>query len=362
MKVVIRVDASLDIGTGHVMRCLTLANALRERGAECEFICREHAGHLAEKIESSGHSVHLLAPRDHLACESVRCADELAHASWLGCAWHQDAADTIAALGPASCDWLIVDHYALDARWEGQLRPHARKMLAIDDLADRPHQVDLLLDQNLGRVAADYQPYISSTTRCLVGPEYALLRPEFARLREYSLARRQQAPIQRIVVSLGGVDRDNITRRVLEALASMELPHEMKITVVMGGQSPWRETVQSQARHLPFSCQVLVDVEDMAQLMADTDLAIGAAGSSTWERCVLGLPSAIIVLAENQRAIAAALDRMGAALHVKHIEQVPVVIQQLRDKSFRQSVSRTASKITDGLGVTRLITAIGTMS
>jgi UDP-2,4-diacetamido-2,4,6-trideoxy-beta-L-altropyranose hydrolase len=357
MRVAFRVDASLQIGTGHVMRCLTLANALHERGAQCEFVCRAHAGHLAARIEAAGHAVHLLP----LPSEDSRDDDPTgtAHAHWLGCGWRRDAVETAAALGSVRRDWLVVDHYALDARWESEMRSHAAHMMAIDDLADRPHEVELLLNQNLGRAAADYRALVPLTTRCLIGPDYALLRPEFARLRDYSLARRSGAPLRRILVSLGGVDRDNATGVVLKALSVAHLPRDVQVMVVMGRQAPGRESIRAQASRMPFACEVRVDVDDMAQVMADADLAIGAAGSSSWERCALGLPSIMVVLAENQRGIAAVLENAGAAVSIpgdgRMLCDLADAVRLLTDRAARSALGESANGLVDGLGTIRTV-------
>jgi len=194
--------------------------------------------------------------------------------------------------------------------------------MVIDDLADRPHHCDLLLDQNLGRNAVDYCGLLEPQTQTLIGPTYALLRPEFSQLRAYSLARRAQPQLQRILVFMGGVDKDNATGQVLTALQNTQLPRDMHITVVMGRHAPWMQQVQSQAAQIPVPTQVLVGVNNMSQLMADSDFAIGAAGSTSWERCCLGLPTALMVLAPNQQAGAEALFKSGAAIVLENPQQL----------------------------------------
>jgi len=158
MRIAFRTDASSQIGTGHAMRCLTLADALREQDAECQFVCREHEGHLMGYIRSRGHDTHAL-PRTR---PSSSFESDLAHASWLGVDWQTDAAQTRQALGNAALDWLIVDHYALDRPWESALRSSCKRIMVIDDLADRQHDCDLLLDQNYGSSAERYRAYGSS--------------------------------------------------------------------------------------------------------------------------------------------------------------------------------------------------------
>ncbi len=359
MHVAFRADASLQIGTGHVMRCLTLADALRERGASCSFVCRPHQGHLLALIEQRGHQA-LALPELQEGAQPNH--NGTAHGHWLGTDWATDAQHTQQALrthtGGEPVDWLVVDHYALDARWEEALRPQAQRIMAIDDLADRPHACDLLLDQNLGRTEADYGGLLKGKTTTLVGPQYALLRPEFAALRAQSLARRQNnPPLRRLLVTMGGVDKDNATGQVLAALQSCSLPADLRVTVVMGPHAPWLAQVQAQVTQMPWPTEVLVGVDNMAQLMAESDLAIGAAGSTSWERCCLGLPTIQVVLAQNQEAIALALGRFGAALMLpsKAIEQtLPDLISTITSAEKLYTVSLAASGVTEGKGASLL--------
>lgn len=238
MRIAFRADASLQIGTGHVMRCITLADALRERGAKSTFICRPHTGHLLDLIKQRGHETIALTPADN---SFIAPADPF-HAKWLGTDWASDAMQTQQALGDQVADWLVVDHYGLDRRWEKVMRSQAQRIMVIDDLADRPHDTDLLLDQNLGRQAHDYGGLLSRHTQTLIGPTYALLRPEFAQWREHSLQRRAQPKLKNLLITMGGVDHDNATGKVLDALTHCELPTELRITVVMGPTAPgWRK-------------------------------------------------------------------------------------------------------------------------
>ena len=250
MKIAFRVDASLQIGTGHVMRCLTLADALAAQGADCLFICREHQGNLIEHIRNKGYCVHALPVlpsvcASSLAINTVSDEQSLAHSHWLGATQVEDAAACAAILAGVKPDWLIVDHYALDARWELALKSHYRKLMVIDDLADRPHLCDLLLDQTFGRDAEDYHELVPAISRLLCGSRYALLRPEFAALRDYSLQRRANPQLRQLLITMGGVDKDNATGQVLEALRGCALPAQCHITVVMGTTAPWLDEVSS---------------------------------------------------------------------------------------------------------------------
>jgi UDP-2,4-diacetamido-2,4,6-trideoxy-beta-L-altropyranose hydrolase len=312
MQVIIRTDASHDIGTGHVMRCLALADALAAQGVECAFICRQHTGNLIEHIHSKGYLVHTLPVSDQEADLRSDVAQQLVYARWLGASWEQDVEACDSILAELHPDWLIVDHYSLDARWEGALKQHCSSLMVIDDLADRPHLCELLLDQTFGRLAADYKPLVPAECTLLCGSMYALLRPEFEALRIYSLQRREYPQLHRLLITMGGVDIDNVTAQVLGALKYSELPSHCRITVVMGVKAPWLAEVCDIAEQMPWPTKVRVNVENMAQLMADSDLAIGAAGATSWERCCLGLPTLMCVSAENQKYAAKKLEQAQA--------------------------------------------------
>jgi UDP-2,4-diacetamido-2,4,6-trideoxy-beta-L-altropyranose hydrolase len=366
-SVAFRTDASLDIGSGHVMRCLTLADALRAQGATSRFICREQAGHLIDLIQRRGHAVSVLALAPAAPLPTTgRDEPPFAHSAWLGVPWPVDAEQTASALADSGAagpvDWLVVDHYALGRAWESALRPHCRRLMAIDDLADRVHDCDLLLDQNLGRDAADYAGKLPADCTVLTGPRHALLRPDFAASRAGSLARRARPALNHLLISMGGVDRDDATGRVLDALKASDEPGVERITVVMGGRAPWIARVRARAAAMPWPCDVRVDVDDMAALMADSDLAIGAAGSSAWERCCLGLPTLMMVLADNQRQAASHLEQAGAASALPADERLGPSLRQLiaglaREPARLAHMGAQAARITDGLGTQRVLAA-----
>lgn len=379
MNVIFRVDASLQMGSGHVMRCLTLAEALTARGAHCQFICRAHEGNLIDHIRQKGYQVHalpLLTQRPPLSANASAVGAEVvdptsssptsavpAHSHWLGATQAQDARACVPILAAQKPDWLIVDHYALDARWERALAPHYRQLMVIDDLADRSHACDLLLDQTFGRNAADYRPLVPAQCRLLCGSKYALLRPEFAALRPYSLQRRAQPQLRRLLITMGGVDKDNVTSKTLIALRASQLPPDCQITVVMGLAAPWLAQVQQLAQDMPWTTQVLVGVSDMAQRMADSDLAIGAAGATSWERCCLGLPTIMLVLANNQQQVAQTLEQGEAARIIWHIRDIasclPRLLRELLGQpTALQEMSRFAAKIVDGHGIANIISVL----
>ena len=359
MRVAFRTDASLQIGNGHIMRCLTLADVLRDRGAECIFICRPHAGNLMSLIASRGYQA-LALPALQEGKNFKR--NGTAHADWLGTDWFSDARDTQQLLADNMeagwLDWLVVDHYALDRGWEHAMRPRTKRIMAIDDLADRAHDCDLLLDQNLGRSPQDYMDLLGADVPLLIGPQYALLRSEFVALRPQSLARRaQNAKLEHLLIFMGGLDKDNVTGQVLVALKACGLPSSLRITVVMGQHAPWLEQIQALAEQMPLPTDVLVGVSDMAQLMAESDLAIGAVGGSAWERCCLGLPSIVLVLAENQQMGAEALQRAGVVIALERSQQITDVLCQWKSakatKELLTKLSTAAAAVTDGRGCDR---------
>ena len=356
MRFAFRADASIRIGSGHVMRCLTLADCLKARGHESRFLVRSHEGHLAEHIRERGHAVVSLpvegADRDEAD------PDGPPHAEWLGGPWTGDATATLAALKDAAPDWLVVDHYALDARWEVLLAPAGSRMLVIDDLADRPHACDMLLDQNLGRRAADYEALLPAGCEILIGQQFALLRPEFRALRAASLARRGAPTPRNILVAMGGIDKDDATSAVLDGIEAAGLPDGVVVTVVSGRDAPWLDKIRRRAKHMRLPTEVLVGVRDMAERMMQADLAVGAAGGTAWERCCLGLPSIVVVLAENQRSGAEALGRAGAAWVIDGIAAVPHALPGLLTAAAAPGalaqVARRAAGINDGRGVERV--------
>jgi UDP-2,4-diacetamido-2,4,6-trideoxy-beta-L-altropyranose hydrolase len=359
MKVVFRADAAVQIGTGHIMRCLTLADELTRQGHECRFICREHKGHLGELISSKGYELTMLRADGGTKLDSSGNGNTT-YADWLGASWQQDAEQAVEALIPLSADWLIVDHYALNAGWEQQVAKAVGRIMVIDDLADRNHECALLLDQNLGRNASDYDGLVPQDCQRLIGPEYALLRPEFAELRERSLKRRARPELKRILISLGGVDRTNVTGQVLDSLAATTLPGDTQLDIIMGATAPYLNEVRQQAARLPFNATVSVNVSDMAERMCLADLSIGAAGSTSWERCCLGLPAVQVVLADNQKMVNQSLTEKGVAVALD-IEALKESEGTLLDLVLAQTwpqateMAEKAAAIADGFGCTRVV-------
>lgn len=350
MNIAFRVDACAASGTGHLMRCLTLADALKQHGSRVRFVSRRMLGYLKELLTARGHEFQQLESH-----RSTDVADELQHSSWLGVSQSTDALDTKRALADWSYDWLVVDHYALDYRWESAMREVAKKVLVIDDLADRQHDCDILLDQNFYKdMATRYQNRVPPSCRVLAGPRFALLRDEFLVARESVEPR--SSSVGRVLISFGGVDAENYTVRAMDALSELSIPN-VKVDVVIGAKHQFKEHIESECNKRGFTCYV--QTSEMARLMSAADLAIGAGGASIWERCSLALPTFAICAAENQkRQIADAAAECWVYAPQLHTVEVATLKRHLlaliENPQLMHFISTNCMLAVDGRGVSRV--------
>jgi len=300
MRIVFRVDASLNIGTGHVMRCLTLANELTVRGAKCYFICREHKGNLIELIAQKGHDTYSLKIK--ISNNSNKQSDRepvLFHSTWLGSTQEEDAKQVLDIIGSIQPNWLVVDHYALDSYWEEKLKTHCNNILVIDDLADREHDCDVLLDQNfLPDFENRYNNLVSNTTTQLLGPSYTLLKNEYSEMRNLN-KQSEYFKIPQILVNFGGIGdfqllsnfiaaaNDNPQFNYLIITGAVEPKHFQELNKLIAGN------------HITLSSYT----SEMPSLMYQSQFAVGACGSTVWERFCLGLNSALVEMADNQHPL-----------------------------------------------------------
>lgn len=335
MNIVFRVDSSSHIGAGHLMRCITLADELRRKKHQITFVCRELEGNLTLSIN---YPVLMLKKNNDFQSEDVSLR-------FLGVTQIQDAAQTIKVI-PKNVDLLIVDNYALDKTWHKQLRLHVKKIMVIDDLANKQFDCDVLLNQNLGSQKKDYQNKVPNDCELLLGCDYALLRPEFSQFRGPALEKRKNTKeIKNILVSMGGSDNNNVTYEVLQ-----QLDDNFNVVVVLGKASKHKEMIKHYAKDK--NIEIIVAVENMAELMLNADLAIGAGGSTSWERCCLGLPTLLYVTSENQKKVAKCLEKLGAVLIVKNLKDD---LQSITDSLiYWRNVSEKAQVICDGMGVKRI--------
>lgn len=360
MKIAIRTDASSQIGSGHLTRCRTLADELRRRDADVRFVCRLHAGNLVPSLRDAGHAVAVLpAP----ASGGGQAAG---YSAWLGVTPDEDAGETIEALRGFTPDCLIVDHYALDRAWERRLRPHAGRILAIDDLANRAHDCDVLLDQNWfgGSTARRYDGLLPEPCQRLLGPRYAVLHPR------YSQQRRRLAPrdgqIRNVLAFFGGVDSHDQTTKALNALSDAAC-RDLAVDIVIGAMNSRTAEIEELAAKRE-NTRLHRELPNLAELMAGADLMLGAGGTTTWERCCLGLPAIVVTASENQRAATTALAAagvhisLGAASAVESRDWINA-IRSLRDApQLVKSLSAASTAITDGFGACRLAAALDTQA
>jgi UDP-2,4-diacetamido-2,4,6-trideoxy-beta-L-altropyranose hydrolase len=360
MHVVFRVDSSIEIGTGHFMRCMTLADELVRRGAGVSFICRDFPGNLCDITEDKCYPVHRLTGGE-VPVES--CQRQRRYEKWLGVDWKTDVKQTKEFLAQENreTDWLIVDHYAIDKRWETAMRSSVSSIMVIDDLADRPHDCDLLLDQNYcSDLESRYVGQIPINCRRLLGPVYALLRPEFRTLR--TALNERQGDVKRMLVFFGGCDPTNETIKALEAIKLFKHP-EIAVDVVIGINNPHRAFIKALAATMPqTACHSYVTC--MADLMVNADLYIGAAGTTTWERCCLGLPSMVITVAQNQvEATRAMADHkllcfVGESDRITERDILKCLMDLCTNNMLLRHYSEASRKLVDGMGAKRCASAL----
>ncbi len=362
MWLLFRTDASLTIGSGHLMRCLTLARALRAEGHKIWFACRQHPGHLLGLLEAEGFAT--------LALPELATPPEHGYAAWLGATEAEDAAALLQAialqpeLAGQGFDWLVVDHYGLGAEFCAAMRPGCRAILHIDDLANRHYDCDLLLDQNLlPDLNNRYDGLLPRQCRILLGPQWALLRPEFATFapaeRQFPAQFSAQQPA-RLLIFFGGTDGDNLSKVAINALQQLQESHWLA-DIVIGQANPHRLLLQqlcAQDRRLTLHIQT----PGMAGLMAAADLMIGAGGATHWERACLGLPAVVVALADNQLATTAYMASLGACLDLGDASTLSsnslasAVDSLLAEPQRRRQMSAAASQLVPaGGGVPKLI-------
>jgi UDP-2,4-diacetamido-2,4,6-trideoxy-beta-L-altropyranose hydrolase len=340
VKFAIRVDASTEIGIGHLMRCMTLAEELQASGEKVVFICGDLPGTPLELLRDKGF------PFLKLPSESTNDAERTG----------EFVQQTL-----SQADWIIVDHYKLDSEWETRVSPFCKRVMVIDDIANRTHRCDLLLDQNLyENPTARYEGLVPQGCRKLLGPEYALLRGEFAQARRF--LRKRDGVVRRILVSFGGSDNTGQTMKAVQAWQLSDLSGTHADVIIGPSNSRARE-IESMCASLA-NVSLHVQARNIAALMSNADLAIGAAGTTTWERLCMGLPSITISVAPNQVETARATDSQGLHLYLGPDDAVNV--RQMADAiiSFATAPSRLsrmselALEAVDGNGVRRVVASL----
>jgi UDP-2,4-diacetamido-2,4,6-trideoxy-beta-L-altropyranose hydrolase len=348
MTIAFRVDASSVIGTGHAVRCLALAEALRARGAKSVFVTGSMPAGLVTTIQAGGHALIELPPTDGQPGPE-----------WSVAVQDADAAATVRALTTYAPTWIIVDHYRLGVPWERTVAASANfagRVGVIDDGATRAHDCDLLIDHNVTAAAGDYAGRVPDRSLSLLGPRYALLRPDFARPHQAPL--RPRTTLRRLLIAFVGADPTGETEKSLRALSGSDL-RSLPLDVVVGGANPRLDAIRALALERG-ACELHVDTDRMASLIERTDCALGAAGVSALERCARGLPALMITLADNQEPIARALAERGAALRlgpasavgedliarsVTALRALPDLLTHLSGNAYAQCDGRGADRV-----------------
>ena len=350
MKVAFRVDATIEIGAGHFMRCIAIALELQSQGSEVCFIGYELPLHLNEILNQAGIEYHCLG-KPKLGAVSCEFRNE----TWPKKLQVQDAIDTQLVLSGHKWDWIICDHYSLDCIWEEEVRNRVKKIMVIDDLANRVHDCDILLDQNFYvNMNSRYIDKVPNACRTMFGPRYALLRNDFKNLRKE--LRVKAGNVKKLLISFGGVDANNYTKIAIEAVSRIK--DIESVDVVIGGQNPHTEEILKLSNIFGYACHI--NRADMATLMAKADLAIGGGGITTWERCCLGLPSIAICTAANQ------LEQISDAAGIGLV-YAPKMEGKLSDAIYKHTcalienpallklISKSGMNMVDGKGVSRVV-------
>ena len=336
MKVAFRVDSSIHIGSGHTSRCTELATALRKRGAEVVFVCTELSGNHNYIARHAGFDVLTLS------------------------VWEpkSDARRTAEALG-TQVDWLVVDHYGLDQSWERTMRPWCEQILAIDDLANRPHAANLLLDPAWPPDPERYRGLVPTGAVLLLGPRYALMSSGITELHSRT---RQLEDSPNVLVFFGGSDLTNLTGRTMSALRHSDIAG-VTTDVVIGASNPHARSIRQVATEMPF-----VTVHDaapsLAPLLARNTLGVGAGGVSMWERMCAGIPSIVVSLAENQvpstHGIASqgVIDYLGPDEAVSSTDLHSALVALVSDPVRRKQMSDQGRALVDGRGTARVAEAL----
>lgn len=356
MNFFFRCDASISIGSGHVMRCLTLANLLKDRGESCRFLCKNLEGNLIQFIKKSGYDVDVIEPERNFQ------NNEFYHSSWLQSTQEYDAKQCLRVIqeNDRNNNIVIVDHYALSQSWENIIRSVSHKMIAIDDLADRKHHVELLIDSGLSRNHKDYDGLVNETCQLLIGVKFVPLRPEFTYFHKLATKIRNPNDIKKILINLGGVDKDNLTSKILQILENDYNKKDVIFDVILGATSPWIESIQKMTKNMKNKINIHVGVSNIHEFMLNADIAIGAAGSTSWERCCLGLPTVLICIAQNQIQLANDLDQLGVAKMLKSENLEEGLILKIQELSNMQllEMSQRCLQLIDGQGASRILSAI----
>ena len=335
-KIYFRCDSSFDIGSGHVIRCLTLANFLKKKGLFTTFICKETKGNLFDVILKHNHNLVVLSNNK----KNI---------------WEDDAQEIIDKIKDfnSSKDWMVVDHYFLNKDWETRISSKLYKLFIIDDLCDRPHYGNILLNQNyLPGIRSQYKKILSSKTKILLGPKYALLSPEYKATRKLIKINKKKK-LQRVIIFFGATDHKEQTIKCLSILSKINLKL-LKIDIVIGLANKKKKLIEEITNKIDNAI-LHVQIPSLCNLMKNADLYLGSGGTTTWERCCLGLPSIVISTSENQVRQNEYLFNKGVIKYLGKAESVSeenirTALLMFAEGYDSTKMSKKALKITNGNG------------
>jgi UDP-2,4-diacetamido-2,4,6-trideoxy-beta-L-altropyranose hydrolase len=343
----VRVDSGYDIGFGHAMRCLSLAQTLKKMNFEICFISKKERGNISKLFEDKGFTVYYIQNNYSKSKKNDIIKNDV------------NQTVKIIAKHKAKSSWMIVDHYDLDFKWEKRLRKFVDKIIVIDDLV-RKHDCDLLLDQNYNKnLKTRYDKLVPRKCIKLLGPKYALLRDEFPILRKNVKPRKN---FKRILISFGGSDPTNETGKVLSAIKILKTNKQfLEVNVVIGKSDKNKHKIKQLCNSIP-NAKLYESVYNIGKLMCKADLAVGAGGSSTLERLCLGLPSIVSIIATNQEESTMALGKKGYIINLGSAKNLTIkkyveIFENLDIKKL-QSISRNSLNVVDGKGGMRVAKTI----
>lgn len=354
---VFRVDSSHLIGSGHVMRCLTFADSLKKLGHTVIFICRDYPNNLIQVIKARGFKVYILDFHENEAYLRYEVNDD--YSKWLWVSQEQDINETlevIKELGQVKI--LVVDHYALDIKWESKISEHVEEILVIDDLANRSHCCNYLLDQNYyPNQEQRYNNLVPEDCKKFLGPSYAIIKPELLKVKESRQKLNKTKAIKNILVFLGGADPKNYTAKLIETLLKLSDIEHYSINIIVGAINPHKEIIQQLCQSYPF-LHYYCQPENYYELLTEADLAVAAGGSSMWERCFIGLPSILLALSANQLPICAGAEELGISIFCRDFNDLQGLIQPILSRPDSNKLIQIANKgmkVVDGKGILKLI-------
>ena len=321
---VFRLDANARIGTGHLMRCMTIANELDQKFYRCYFICRGLIQPLQALIAGKGYKFYI----------------------------EDNEKNILEILENLKPDYLIIDHYGLDSKFEKKARPYSKQIIVIDDMADRFHICDFLLDQGPLRTKDDYKPWVNSECQLLLGSDYVLIKPDFRQLRKSCITSWEKG-----LISFGGSDPDNITLKILKALDCELKMKNIKWTIISGTANQNWNSLKNFTNQTQMKITLIKQTNKIATLMSNHDFAFGAAGTMAWERACIGLPSITFSIADNQKFGIEVIRQfdLGETLDVSEIATNKLMIAMKRLKHQAKNYLNRNQAMVDGLGVERLM-------